>query len=626
MNFKQIVRRSLTLLILILLTFRMQAQVERVEPPNWWTGMEYPSLQLLVKGDNIGGSTVSLSYPGVTLFAVTYPPSHDYLFIDLLIDPSAKPGSFIVTLSDNGNTTGEFEYSLMKRDGGSARREGFNSSDVMYLIMPDRFANGDTSNDEVKGMKEGLSRNMDYGRHGGDIKGIADNLDYISSMGFTAVWLNPVVENDQPDWSYHGYAATDFYSVDRRFGTNNEYREMALKLRDKGIKLIMDMIFNHCGSSHWWMDNLPFPDWVNNYPDYKITSHRRTVNMDPYSSKIDTRAMTDGWFVPSMPDLNQRNPFMANYLIQNSIWWIEYANLAGIRMDTYPYPDKEMMAEWNRRILLEYPRFTVVGEEWSLNPAIVSYWQKDQNNRDGYNGMISSMMDFPLQDAVARGLNEKEDFATGLVTIYEMLANDFLYPDPANLVIFPDNHDMPRFYMQVGMNDDLFRLGITFFLTTRGIPQIFYGTEILMTHTEGNDHGVIRKDFPGGWHGDRVNGFTGEGLTANQKAMQGYIKSLLNYRKGKEVLHSGHLTHFVPENGVYVYFRHNESDIVMVILNKSKTPVHLSTERFSEITGRCTEAVNAITGENIEWDGSLEVPALSPLILELKTRLESEGR
>ena len=620
MNTKQIVRRSLILLILILITFRMQAQVERVEPPNWWTGMEYPSLQLLVKGDNIGGSTASLSYPGVTLFAVTYPPSPDYLFIDLLIDPSAKPGSFMVTLSDNGIKTGEFEYSLMERERGSAMREGFNSSDVMYLIMPDRFANGDTSNDEVKGMKEGLNRKMDYGRHGGDIKGIADNLNYISSMGFTAVWLNPVVENDQPDWSYHGYAATDFYRVDKRFGTNNEYREMALKARGKGIKLIMDMIFNHCGSSHWWMDNPPFPDWINNYPDYKITSHRRTVNMDPYASQSDTEAMTDGWFVPSMPDLNQRNPFMANYLIQNSIWWIEYAHLAGIRMDTYPYPDKEMMAEWNRRILLEYPRFTVVGEEWSLNPALVSYWQKDQNNRDGYNGMIPSMMDFPLQDAVARGLNEKEDFATGLVTIYEMLANDFLYPDPASLVIFPDNHDMPRFYMQMGMNDDLFRLGITFFLTTRGIPQIFYGTEILMTHTEGNDHGVIRKDFPGGWPGDKVNGFTGEGLTAEQKAMQGYIKSLLNYRKGKEVLHSGNLTHFAPENGVYLYFRHNESDIVMVILNKSDTPVKLSTGRFSEITGRCTEAVNAITGEKIKWDGSLEVPALSPLILELKGR------
>jgi glycosidase len=595
-----------------------ETEIERVEPPNWWAGMEYPSLQLLVKGDNIGGSMVSLSYPGVTLYSVTYPPSPDYLFIDLLIDESARPGTFTVTLSKSNVVVAEFDYSLLQREEGSAMRRGFDNSDVMYLVMPDRFANGDTSNDEVEGMKEGLNRKRDYGRHGGDIKGITDNLDYISSMGFTAVWLNPVLENDQSDWSYHGYAATDFYRVDRRFGTNEEYRDMALIARSKGVKLIMDMIFNHCGSSHWWMENPPFPDWINNYPDYKITSHRRTVNMDPYASKYDIAAMTDGWFVPSMPDLNQRNPFMANYLIQNSIWWIEYAHLAGIRMDTYPYPDKEMMAEWNRRILLEYPAFTIVGEEWSLNPALVSYWQKDQNNRDEYNGMITSMMDFPLQDAVARGLTEKETFSTGMVTIYEMLANDFLYPDPGKLVIFPDNHDMPRFYMQVGMDNDLFRLGITLFLTTRGIPQIFYGTEILMTHKEGNDHGVIRKDFPGGWPGDRINGFTGEGLTTEQMEMQRYIKTLLNYRKKSEVLHTGTLTHFAPENGVYVYFRTSSSDTLMVILNKGEKEILLPAERFSEITGECKWARNIISGEEMKWGDSLKVPARRPLVLELK--------
>jgi glycosidase len=366
------------------------------------------------------------------------------------------------------------------------------------------------------------------------------------------------------------------------------------------------------------MDNPPFKNWINNYPEYKITSHRRTVNMDPHASEIDTRAMVDGWFVPGMPDLNQRNSFMANYLIQNSIWWIEYVGLAGIRMDTYPYPDKEMMAEWNRRVLSEYPDFSIVGEEWSLNPAIVSYWQKGQTNRDGYDGEITSMMDFPLQSAVANGLTEKEDFSAGLVTIYEMLANDFLYPDPENLVIFPDNHDMPRFYMQMGMDDDLFRLGLTFFLTTRGIPQIFYGTEILMTHREGNDHGNIRKDFPGGWPGDKVNGFTGEGLEKNALEMQEYLRKLLNYRRDSEVLHSGLLTHFAPENGTYVYFRHNDESVVMVVLNKNEKPVELDMTRFKESTGNRTKAINVISGTEMDITANLRVPGMTPLVLELK--------
>ena len=484
--------------------------------------------------------------------------------------------------------------------------------------MPDRFANGDPANDRIEGMKEGLNRNDNYGRHGGDIAGIANNLNYIKDMGFTAIWLNPVLENDMQRGSYHGYATTDFYKVDRRFGSNEDYREMSRQASDMGIKMIMDMIFNHCGSSHWWMEDPPFKDWINHYPDFVPTSHRRTTNMDPYASKTDKKGMTDGWFVRTMPDLNQRNPYMAEYLIQNSIWWIEYLGLSGIRMDTYPYPDKEMMAEWNIRVLKEYPDFNIVGEEWSMNPAIVSYWQDGQTNRDGYDGKIPSMMDFPLQNAVSEALNDKEDFNSGLVKIYEMLANDMLYPDPANLVIFPDNHDMARFFMQLNMDVDLYKLGITFFLTTRGIPQIFYGSEILMTHTEGDDHGNIRKDFPGGWEGDQISGFTGTGLKEDEADMQNFFWRILNWRKDKEVIHSGKLMHYAPQNGVYVYFRYNESEKVMVIINKNTEKQKLRLDRFEEMLDGITAGKEIISGEELNFNGELMLAPLTPMVIELR--------
>ncbi len=500
------------ILILQFISIMTKAQIEHLEPPFWWAGMKNPDLQLMVHAGNIADTKVTISYEGVELKSISLVDNPNFMFIDLALSPDVKPGSFEIQFRKENETVASYTYELKERIAGSSQREGFKNSDVLYLVMPDRFANGDPSNDEIKGMKEGLDRNEPYGRHGGDIQGIIDHLEYVSEMGFTAVWLNPVLENDQPEASYHGYATTDFYKVDKRLGTNEDYRKLGELTKENGIKLIMDMIFNHCGSEHWWMYDMPSSDWINYYPEYIITNHRRTLNQDPHMSDYDSRIFTDGWFVPTMPDLNLRNPFMANYLIQNSIWWIEYIGLSGIRMDTYPYPYKWAMAEWNKRVLREYPDFNIVGEEWSLNPAIVSYWQKGQTNFDGYRGELPGLMDFPLQNALSVSLTEAEGWASGLIRLYETLASDFLYPDPDNLVVFPDNHDMSRFFMQVGMDVDLFKLGIAFILTTRGIPQIFYGTEILMSHTEGNDHGHIRKDFPGGWEGDKINGFTGRWL------------------------------------------------------------------------------------------------------------------
>ena len=615
---------KLKIFLSALLTFSItaitsvNAQIDHVEPPFWWAGMKNPNLQLMVHGKNISSTKVVLDYEGVVLKSVTSIENPNFLFIDLQLSPDVIPGKFDIYFKNDGKTVESYLYEVKKRQPGSAQREGFKNSDVMYLIMPDRFANGNPGNDYIEGLKEKPNRKEPYGRHGGDIRGIIEHLDYISDMGFTAIWLNPVLENDQPEWSYHGYATTDFYEVDRRFGSNEDYRKLGILAKEKGIKMIMDMIFNHCGSEHWWMKDMPSSDWINFYPEFKITSHRRTVNQDPYASGSDIKRMIEGWFVPAMPDLNLRNPFLATYLIQNSIWWIEYVGLAGIRMDTYPYSDKHIMSEWNKKVLEEYPDFNIVGEEWSLNPSIVSYWQKGQENKDGYNGNLPSIMDFPLQNALSKGLTEKEDWGTGLIRLYEALANDFLYPDPDNLVIFPDNHDMSRFYMQVGMDVNLFRLGIVYILTTRGIPQIFYGTEILLTHKESNSHGHIRKDFPGGWEGDKVNAFTGKGLLKKEIEIQNFFKKLLNWRKGNPVIHTGKLTHFVPENGVYVFFRYNMDKKVMIVLNKNKENFHLKLDRFNEILDENPKGKDVLSERVYDLSNEIVLPALTPLILELQ--------
>ncbi|OFX52789.1 MAG: alpha-amlyase [Bacteroidetes bacterium GWB2_41_8] len=592
--------------------------VDRVEPTFWWVGMKNPTLQLMVHGQEIAATEISLNYPGVKIKTISRQENPNYVFIDLVISPEAKAGAFPIQFRKSKKEVVSYTYELKNREPNSASRKGFDGSDVIYLITPDRFVNGNPANDAVAGMKELPNRSHMNGRHGGDIQGIKNSLDYLSKLGFTSVWLNPVLENNMTQVSYHGYSTTDFYKVDPRYGTNEEYRELGKAIHQKGMKLMMDMIFNHIGSEHWWMDDMPSADWINFYPEYKITSHRRTVNQDPYASEADKKLMADGWFVPTMPDLNQRNPFVSNYLIQNSIWWTEYLGLDGIRMDTYPYPDKFAMADWTKRIMDEYPDFYIVGEEWTTNPAVVSYWQKGKINQDGYVSYLPGLMDFPLNNAVVQSLKSPESWGGGLVTLYEALSNDFLYANANDLVIFPDNHDMSRFYTQLGENYDLLKMGIAYYATTRGIPQIFYGTEILMSNPGTEEHGVIRSDFPGGWAGDRVNAFTGAGLTTQQKQAQDFFSKVLNWRKTSEVIHSGELKHFAPENGVYVYFRYNPSGKVMVVLNKNTSEKSLDTSRFNEVMEACTSGKEIISGKTITDLKNLNVPAMSALIIELK--------
>ncbi len=600
-------------------SLQAQSSISRIEPPNWWIGMKHAELQLLVYGKDIGHLKASIDYPGVTLRQTHRVKNDNYLFLDFFIDKTAKPGTMQITFAEKGRTLLTKDYQLLQREKDPLEVVGFDASDVLYLITPDRFANGKPENDAVTGMLEKPDRQNKDGRHGGDIEGIRQSLDYLKDMGFTAIWLNPVMENDMPEYSYHGYAATDFYKVDTRFGSNESYRQLSNEAKSKGIKLIMDMIVNHCGSKHWWMDDLPTDDWLNSTGDYVQTSHRKTLLQDPHASNADKKVFTDGWFVPTMPDLNQRNPMMANYLTQLSIWWIEYANLNGIRMDTYPYPDMDYMTEWTRQVMLEYPNFNIVGEEWfEEQPTIVSYWQKGKINPNGYTSELRSVMDFPIRYATQKALTEDETWGTGWIDLYEMLALDFLYPDPYELVIFPDNHDMSRIFTQVNEDYDLYKLAIAFYVTTRGVPQIYYGTEILMKNPGTGDHGIIRSDFPGGWPGDAVNAFTGKGLTDQQKDAQQYMRKLLNWRKTNTVIHKGKLTHFLPENGVYVYFRHHEGKKVMVVLNKNKEAYTLKLDRFEEMIGDAKKGLDIVSGERITIHGSFELKPMAPMIIELK--------
>ena len=585
----------------------------RVEPPNWWVGMRDSTLQLMLYGKELAQYTPEVHYQGLTLESWHPGASPNYLFLSLSFGPQVPPGKVPVTLIRSGHPGIDFEYDLKPREKPAETYRGFDASDVVYLVTPDRFANGNPSNDIVPGMREQRAdRTDDYARHGGDIRGMIDHLGYIEDMGFTAIWPSPLLTNDMPRTSYHGYAITDFYEVDPRFGTLEEYRELSREARARGIKLIMDQVVNHCGLSHWWMQDLPFPDWIHYQEDFlagkpfTVTNHRRTVNQDPYASRADRELMNKGWFVPSMPDLNQGNPFLATYLIQNSIWWVETLQLGGIRQDTYPYPDKGFMAQWARAIMEEYPNFSIVGEEWSYNPLLVGYWQHGAHNRDAYQSYLKSTMDFPLQRALVKALESEEKWDSGLNILYEALANDFNYTRPADLMFFGDNHDMDRLFTQLGESISLMKMALAFILTTPRIPQVYYGTELLMQNSDKpGDHGRIRKDFPGGWAGDAKNGFTGKGLLQAERQMQQYLRRILAFRKRSQAVQKGGLIHFAPEEGVYLLARSEGKETVVVILNKNEAPVTLPLQRFEELGLSGATLRNVLTDETIRWSEHL---------------------
>ncbi|MDP3312454.1 glycoside hydrolase family 13 protein [Lutibacter sp.] len=614
---------SFLFLLFVGLTIRGQ-QIEKIEPPYWWAGMKHNQVELLVYGKNISEFTPSIKNESVLLKNVVKAENPNYLFLTVDFSKAAV-GIFKIDFSKKGKRNNfSVNYELKKRDINSEKREGFNSSDVVYLITPDRFVNGNEANDAVKGLNEQkIDRTHDYARHGGDIVGITNKLNYISEMGFTAIWPTPVLTNDMKSQSYHGYAMTDFYEVDPRFGTLNEYIQLSQKSKENGLKLIMDQVANHIGSEHWWMKDLPYNNWIN-YQDQFLkgklitTNHRRTTNQDNYASIKDKNLMNDGWFVPTMPDLNQKNQFLATYLIQNSIWWIETLDLGGIRQDTYPYSDKQFMSKWAGAIMNEYPNFSIVGEEWSLNPLLIGYWQDGAKNKDGYDSNLSSTMDFAMQKLIVDGLNEKETWGTGFVKMYEGLANDFYYHNPSTIMIFPDNHDMDRIFTQLKENVVNTKMALGYLLVLPRIPQLYYGTEVLIENSaKPGDDGLRRTDFPGGWKDDKVNAFTGKGLTDKQLEMQLYLKKLLNYRKYSKAIHQGKTIHFAPDNGVYVLFRILDDEIVTVILTKNDE-VSIDLNRFEEVGLKGKLVKNIDTGETFSWGNSLNLNAKGVLVLTTK--------
>ncbi|WP_413472071.1 glycoside hydrolase family 13 protein [Shewanella baltica] len=678
----------------------------KLEPAFWWAGMHNPELQLMLYSRELPSLPqqlkVDIQGQGITLKSLEHTDNPHYLFINLDLSQAA-PQNFelVISNTDSASKTNtplyRLPYTLQARVKGSRERQGFSNKDVIYLITPDRFANGDTSNDNQADMLEPVAANSlsnpsnpyyPDARHGGDIEGISQHLAYLAKLGVTQLWINPLLENNQAQYSYHGYSITNLYRVDPRFGSNEDYKALVAKANKLGLGVIKDVVVNHIGSNHWWLNDLPSQDWLNDAtktqlhnreskPDLiqsaetkssamkssvtspRFTSHRRTTVQDPYAAAQDHIDFVDGWFTDTMPDLNQSNPKLATYLIQNSIWWVEYAGLSGIREDTYSYADKGFLAKWSKAVMTEYPNFNIVGEEWTANPITVSYWQKGKINADGYTSDLPSLMDFPLYEKLIASLNEPETWDTGFIKLYEMLANDVVYADPSKLVLFEGNHDTNRIFSLVKENIDLYKMALTYVLTAKRIPQLFYGTEVLMSSpTEGRHDGVVRSDFPGGFANSATNAFAGQGLSEPQRQAQHFVRTLLNYRKQSPALQSGDLLHFVPQDGVYVQFRcvlnaplsaeqkaealksriqnnsltqHNactqpSADKVMVIYNKNDKAVTLDINRFASVLGDSGAAADIISGKTVSLNQAITLPHAGVTILELKPNSKSKTK
>lgn len=610
--------KKLLYILTTLFTISISAQIDKMEPPFWFEGMNKSEIQILFYGKNIAQNSVSVSN-NVVITNVTKTENPNYLFVT--IDTKNVAAQTLNFQFKNGKKTFSKDFEIQKRKENSANRKSFDTSDVIYLLMPDRFANGNESNDSSPKLQEKGNRSLSGGRHGGDIQGIIDHLDYIQELGATAIWSTPLCEDNDKGYSYHTYGQSDVYQIDARYGTNEDYKRLAAEMHKRDMKLIKDYVTNHWGAEHWMFKDMPTYDWFHQFPGYAQSNYRMTTQFDPNASERDAKYCMDGWFVPSMPDLNQSNPLVLNYLIQNAIWWIEYADLDGYRVDTYSYNDKDEIAKWTKAITDEYPYFNIVGEVWMHDQAQMSYWQKDSPiaKIQSYNSYLPSVMDFTLHDAFGNVFNEdKAGWNDGVIKFYDNFTNDFLYANPNNLLIFLENHDTGRFNQNYQNDIKKYQLGITLLATTRGIPQLYYGSEIGMAGDKGKGDADIRQDFPGGWKGDTNNAFTNSGRTEMQKQFFDFTKKVLNWRKNKEVIHSGKLTHYIPENNVYVYFRHNDTESVMVVLNNSLDNQKIKLNRFQENLKEFTSGNDILSGRTFDLKEELSVEGKSSLILELK--------
>ncbi|MDY5656823.1 MAG: glycoside hydrolase family 13 protein [Prevotella sp.] len=617
------------------LSMNAAVKIDKIEPANWFVGMKDASLQLMVYGQGIKTAEVTTDYPGVKIDSLVRLDSPNYLLVYMNVK-DAQPGSMNL-LFQQGKQKKKVAYELKVREKKGEERIGFSNADVLYMLMPDRFASGRSDNDQIKGMRPYKNdRSEPSLRHGGDLEGIRQHLDYFKELGVTALWFTPVLENNSPDnglfSTYHGYATTDYYRVDPRFGSNEEYRRLCDEAHEKGLKIVMDMIFNHSGFEHPWVKDMPTKDWLNtpewlkgtNLDDqtqmtvgdhYLQTSYKLTPVVDPYASKVDMRETVDGWFVPTMPDLNQRLTWVMDYLIQNSIWWIETVGIDGIRMDTYPYADADGMARWMKRIHLEYPHFNTVGETWVTEPAYTAAWQKDSklSNRNSY---LPTVMDFAFYDRINQAKHEEtDDWWKGFNRIYNSLVYDYLYPNPSSVMAFLDNHDTDRF-LGNGKDSTALKQALALLLTINRIPQLYYGTEILMNGTKEKTDGNVRRDFPGGFPGDSKNAFTREGRTKAENAMFDWLSRLLHWRQGNEVITKGSQTQFIPYKGIYVIARQYQGKTVLTILNGKRSQATMAVERYSEAIGNHTQAKDVLTGTTYQLSKDLVLQPRQVLVLE----------
>lgn len=616
-------------LILCVMTIRAAVKIDRIDPANWFVGMKNTSLQLMVYGENIRQADVTTDYDGVKIDSIVRLDSPNYLLVYLNLE-GVRPGEMTLNFK-NGKAVKKVKYELKAREKRGEERTGFTNADVLYMLMPDRFADGNPDNNDIKGMNPyKTDRSQPNQRHGGDLEGIRRHLDYFKELGVTALWFTPVLENNSPGGSYHGYATTDYYRVDPRFGTNDEYRRLTDEAHANGLKIVMDMIFNHCGFEHPWINDMPSKDWLNT-PEwlydrkdktkaevnrkYMQTTYKLTPTVDPYASAIDLKETVDGWFVPSMPDLNQRNPHVIRYLIQNSIWWIETVGIDGIRMDTYPYADAGAMALWMKTIDEEYPNFNVVGETWVSDPPYTAAWQKDSkiSQRNSY---LKTVMDFSFHAKINQAKYEDTDGSgNGMNRIYENFVYDYLYPNPSSVMAFVENHDTDRF-LGNGRDTAALKQAMAILLTVKRIPQLYYGTEILMNGTKEKTDGYVRKDFPGGFPGDDHNAFTAEGRTPEENAMFTWLSRLLHWRQGNDVITKGSQTQFIPYNGVYVIARRYNGKNVMTVVNGTGRTTVFAVKRYAEVIGHNTEAKDVLTDRTVSLTDDTQLEPRKVMILE----------
>ncbi len=620
-------------LLLSFMTMKAAVNIDRIEPTDWFVGMKNPSLQLMVYGEGIQSADVTTDYDGVKIDSLVRLDSPNYLFVYLNIK-DAQPGEMTLTFK-NGKSSKKVKYLLKAREMDGEQRIGFTNADVLYMLMPDRFADGDAANNDIKGMNAfKTDRSQPSLRHGGDLEGIRQHLDYFNELGVTALWFTPILENNSPDQgnqsTYHGYATTDYYKVDPRFGTNEEYRQLVDEAHQKGLKIVMDMIFNHCGFEHPWLKDMPSNDWLN-LPDcvskdsetgevkindkFLQTSYKLTPVVDPYRSDIDLKETVEGWFVESMPDLNQKNPHLMTYLIQNSEWWIETVGINGIRMDTYPYADAEAMSKWMKTINDEYPNFNVVGETWVTEPAYTATWQKDSKIAK-INSNLKTVMDFSFYEKINMAKKEQtDDWWEGYNRIYNSLVYDYLYPNPSSVMAFIENHDTDRF-LENGKDSVALKQALALLLTMNRIPQLYYGTEILLNGTKEITDGYVRKDFPGGFPGDTKNAFTAEGRTKDENAMFNWTSRLLHWRQGNDVITKGSQKQFLPYKGIYVIARQYNGKTVMTIINGRKEAGELNVERYAEVIGNAKQAKDVLTNRTIAIDKNVKMRPRQTLVLE----------